>query len=142
MILCDANVLIYAFRRDADRHEEYRIWLERALAEEPAFGYSELVLSSVVRITTHPKIFVKPSTLDEALAFTEAIRDQPNSVPMTPGFGHWDIFCRLARESMARGNLVADAYLAALAVENRAEWITTDRDFSRFTGLSWRHPLV
>jgi predicted nucleic acid-binding protein len=36
---------------------------------------------------------------------------------------------------------VADAYYAALAIESGSEWITTDRDFSRFTGLRWRHPL-
>ncbi|MDQ3400856.1 MAG: PIN domain-containing protein [Chloroflexota bacterium] len=41
-----------------------------------------------------------------------------------------------------KGNLVADAYLAALAIESGAEWITTDRDFSRFPGLRWRHPLA
>lgn len=40
-----------------------------------------------------------------------------------------------------KGGLVADAYLAALAIESGSEWITTDRDFSRFPGLHWRHPL-
>jgi hypothetical protein len=41
----------------------------------------------------------------------------------------------------ARGNLVPDAYLAAMAIESGCEWITTDRDYSRFKGLRWRHPL-
>jgi hypothetical protein len=40
-----------------------------------------------------------------------------------------------------KGNLVADAYLAALAIESGSEWITTDRDYGRFPGLKWRHPL-
>jgi uncharacterized protein len=40
-----------------------------------------------------------------------------------------------------KGNLVADAYHAALAIETGSEWITTDRDFSRFSALRWRHPL-
>jgi len=30
---------------------------------------------------------------------------------------------------------VADAYLAALAVESGSEWIITDRDYARFPGL-------
>lgn len=34
-----------------------------------------------------------------------------------------------------------DAYLAAIAIENGLEWVTTDRDFARFPGLRWRHPL-
>jgi predicted nucleic acid-binding protein len=36
---------------------------------------------------------------------------------------------------------VADAYHAALAIESGAEWVTTNRDFARFPGLHWRHPL-
>jgi len=41
----------------------------------------------------------------------------------------------------AKGNLVADAFHAALAIEVGAELITTGRGFSRFPGLRWRHPL-
>ncbi|MCY3786131.1 MAG: PIN domain-containing protein, partial [bacterium] len=48
----------------------------------------------------------------------------------------------LCRQVQSKGNLVQDAYLAALAIESGSEWITTDRDFSRFPGLRWRHPLA
>ncbi len=48
---------------------------------------------------------------------------------------------RLCVEVGAKGNLVPDAYLAAMAIEAGCEWVTTDRDFSRFKGLRWRHPL-
>jgi hypothetical protein len=37
---------------------------------------------------------------------------------------------------------VPDAYFAALAIESGCDWITTDRDFARFKGLRWRHPLA
>jgi hypothetical protein len=40
-----------------------------------------------------------------------------------------------------RGNLVPDAYLAALAIESGSDWVSTDRDYARFPGLRWRHPL-
>jgi predicted nucleic acid-binding protein len=50
------------------------------------------------------------------------------------------MFTRLCRTADARGNLVADAYLAALAIESGSELITTDRDFARFEGLDWRPP--
>ncbi len=72
MILVDVNVLIYAFRRDIDRHPEYRTWLKKLLTNEPVFGVSELVLSSLVRIVTHPKVFARPSTLDEAFGFVDS----------------------------------------------------------------------
>lgn len=141
MILTDVNVLVYAFRRDSERHEEYRSWLEAALESEPVFGVSDLILSSVVRITTHPRIFVRPSMLDEVLTFVDFIRSQPNSVPVNPGARHWGIFVGLCRKAGAKGNLVPDAYLAALAIESGSQWVTSDRDFARFEGLTWRHPL-
>lgn len=142
MILTDANVLIYAFRRDVDRHEEYRAWLERAITEETAFGISDLVLSAFVRISTHPRVFAHPSTLNEALDFCNFLLTLPHAVRVVPGIRHWNLFSDLCRQSHARGNLITDAYLAALAIETGAEWITTDRDFARFPKLRWRHPLT
>jgi predicted nucleic acid-binding protein len=50
------------------------------------------------------------------------------------------VFERLCRESDASGDLAADAYLAALAVEGGADLISLDRDFARFAALRWRKP--
>lgn len=141
MILLDANILIYAFRQDTEYHTEYRAWLEEALVKEAVVGISELVLSSVARITTHPKIFIKPSSLDEVFQFVDYIRSCSNVVSVLPGKAHWSIFQGLCRSVQAKGNLVTDAYLAALAIEKGAEWITSDRDFSRFPDLKWRSPM-
>lgn len=141
MIVPDANVLIYAFRCDAERHGEYKTWLESALMTEQAFGVSDIVLSRVIRIVTHPRIFAKPTRLEQAIGFCEFLLDQPNVVRITPGNSHWRIFADLCRHADAKGNLIADAYLAALAIEAGAEWVTADRDFARFPGLRWKHPL-
>jgi predicted nucleic acid-binding protein len=73
--------------------------------------------------------------------FAHELRSQPNAVPIVPGPRHWEIFTNLCEAVNARGNLVPDAYLAALAIESGSEWITTDRDYSRFPGLKWRHPF-
>jgi toxin-antitoxin system PIN domain toxin len=100
-----------------------------------------LVLAGFVRIVTHPRVFDPPSSIDEALAFVETLRERPNRVGVSPGERHWTIFSDLCRRSGARGNLVPDAYLAALAIESGAEWITTDGDYARFPGLRVRHPL-
>ena len=135
-------MLVYAFHEGAPDHQQYRDWLEAAAFSDEPLGLSELVLSRVVRVATHPRIFSSPAPVAEALAFARALRAQPNAVIVTPGERHWDIFDRLCRDAGARGNLVADAYLAALGIESGSEWITTDRDFSRFPGLRWRHPLA
>jgi toxin-antitoxin system PIN domain toxin len=141
VILVDANVLIYAFRRDVERHAEYHSWLHDALSGAGVVGISELVLSAVVRIATHPRVFARPSSLDEVFDYTAALMACPSVVSVLPGKRHWAIFERLCRAVDARGNMVPDAYLAALAIEKGARWITTDRDFARFPDLDWSTPL-
>lgn len=140
MILADVNVLIRAFREDAPDHPRIRAWLEQVVSGDSAFGVSDLVLSGFLRVVTHPRIFDPPSPLERALEFAEAFRAQPNCVRLSPDERHWQIFVRLCREVDARGNLVPDAYHAALAIESGSEWVTIDRDFSRFPGLRWRLP--
>ena len=141
MILLDVNVLVYAHRKDAARHDEYRAWLENALTGAQPYGLSDLVLSGFLMVVTHPRVFRDPTPVAEALAFVDAVRDRSNRVRVEPGPRHWDIFRELCRRAEARGNLVPDAYLAAMAIESGAEWITTDGDFRRFAGLRARHPL-
>jgi toxin-antitoxin system PIN domain toxin len=141
MILTDVNVLIYAHRAESTHHDAYRAWLESVINGDQAYGVSELILSSFLRIVTHPRVFNPPSDLATALSFAEQLRRQPNAVSITPGARHWDIFISLCQAAAIKGNLVSDAYLAALAIESGSEWITTDRDYSRFPGLKWRHPL-
>ena len=140
MILFDVNVLVHAFREDAPRHAEMRQRLEEKIYSEGAFGLSDLVLSGFLRVVTHPRVFDPPTPLEDALLFVESLRHQPNCVRLSPGHRHWKILTRLCREADAHGNLVPDAYLAALAIESGSEWITTDRDFGRFPGLKWKVP--
>lgn len=142
MILPDVNVLVHAFRVDAPRHSDYNGWLRRSLSDREPIGLSELVLSGVLRVLTHRRVFVPPTPHEAALAFVEFLRGHGNTVMVQPGPRHWEIFVSLCRASGAAGNLVPDAYLAALAIEHGCEWITSDLDFARFPGLRWRHPLA
>lgn len=141
MYLIDVNVLVYAFRDDSPEHQAHLAWLESVINGNQTYGVSDQVLAGFVRIVTHPSIFARPSSLDGALAFADKLREQPNAVSVNPGPQHWEIFTKLCRETGATGNLVPDAFLAALAIESGSEWVTTDRDFSRFSGLRWSHPL-
>jgi toxin-antitoxin system PIN domain toxin len=141
VILPDVNVLLYAFRRDSPRHREYLRWLEDVVNAEAVYGMAPQALASLVRISTHPRIYVHPSTLAEAFAFCEALLQPEHCTMVQPGPRHWAIFTDLCRRSRASGNLVQDAWFAALAIELGCEWITTDRDYARFPGLRWREPL-
>jgi predicted nucleic acid-binding protein len=115
VILPDGNILVHAFRSDSSEHERCRSWLDGVVNGDSRYGMAPQVLSGVIRVTTHPKVFVKPSGIGRS-------------------------FARLCAEADARGNMVPDAWFAALAMESGCEWITLDRDYARFQGLRWRVP--
>lgn len=140
MILPDVNVLIEAFRTEAKHHERCRGWLNSVLNGPSAYGMSHQVLSSVVRIITNPHVFPNPEEVEEAFSWCATLLNQPGCHVVTPGPRHWSIFQDLCQAVQARGNLVQDAWWAALAIESGCEWITLDRDFARFPGLRWREP--
>lgn len=131
----DVNVLVYAYREDSVHHAVCRQFIEGALADPGAFGLMDIVLSGFLRITTHPKIFKTPARLADALDFVAALRAQPQAITVRPGPRHWDLFTQLCEQVSATGNLIPDAYLAAMAIETGCDWVTTNRDFARFPGL-------
>lgn len=140
MQLPDVNVLIYAHREDAPEHDRYAPWLMALTAAEEPFAIAETVLASFLRSVTNPRIFDPPTPMESAVAFCQRLVDWPRAVMIAPSRQHWDIFVGLC--SGIQGPLVADACLAALAIEHGCELITTDSDFARFPGLRWRHPLA
>jgi len=142
LILPDVNVLVYAHKENVADHQHYLRWLKGILGGVAAYGMSEFVVSAFIRIVTHPRIFDPPSTSAVALKFASEVLNRPHCVRIIPGPRHWGIFTSLVQETKSKGNLIPDAYLAALAIESGCEWITTDRDYSRFPGLKYRHPLV
>jgi predicted nucleic acid-binding protein len=75
------------------------------------------------------------------LAAASALLTPTYGTVLLPSERHWSIFSALCRASNASGNLVQDAWFAALAIEHGCEWISTDADYARFTGLRWRRPL-
>ncbi|MBT8339099.1 MAG: type II toxin-antitoxin system VapC family toxin [Desulfatitalea sp.] len=140
MILPDVNILVHAFRSDSSHHQLCRNWLDGVVNGDARFGLAPQILSGTIRVTTHPRIFAVPSKLAEVIDYCDILLDQPHCVIIQPGERHWEIFKRLCMEADARGNLVPDAWFAALAIESGSEWITLDHDFARFQGLQWRQP--
>ncbi len=134
-------MLVYAFRADAAEHGAYRAWLQETIGRPDPFAVTTGTLSGFLRVVTNRRIFPVPAPLPEAVAFVRALRDQPNCVLLTPGPRHLDLFLDLCLRTKATAKLVPDAELAALAIENGCALASADRDFARFPGLTWRHPL-
>jgi len=139
MQLPDVNVLIYAHREDAPEHHRYAAWLKALAEADEPFAVAEIVLASFLRIVTNGRIFDPPTPMATAIAFCQRLVDWPRAVLVVPSRRHWDLLADLCAN--IEGPLVADAYLAALAIEHGCELVTTDSDFARFKGLRWRHPL-
>jgi toxin-antitoxin system PIN domain toxin len=139
--LLDVNVLINAHRREAERHKDYRVYVESLVNGDENYAVSDFVLNGFVRVVTNQRVWRPSTPLDDALRFGEFIRNQPHAVVISPGERFWGIFTRISRHAGATGKLVPDAFLAALAMEHGCDFITADRDFGRFPGLRWRHPL-
>ena len=142
MILPDVKVLVYAHREDAVDHLRFRQWLETILKGSEPYGISDHVLAGFLRVVTHPRVFARPSPLSSALEFMRQVRSRPHCRAVAPGPRHWDLFINLCQTHSAAGNFIPDLWFAALAIEAGCEWITTDRDYQKISGLRWRHPIT
>jgi uncharacterized protein len=136
----DVNVLVYAHREESREHTRYANWLTSMATGMEPFALSEQVMQGFIRVVTNARIFDPPSTTEQAFEFLDELVSLAACVLIRPGPNHWKIFRRLCELGQLRGNLVADAAHAALAIESGCEWITADTDFARFAPmLRWRH---
>lgn len=139
----DVNVLVAAARQDHPHHTVARQWLEQALASAgsgPPLTLMPMVLASVLRLLTSPRIFLQPTPVQHAVNFVDALLAVPGVQLATLG-PEWPRLRALCLEKSLAGNDLPDAWLAA-AVEHSGEHLVSfDRDFrkwlprSRFTRL-------
>jgi toxin-antitoxin system PIN domain toxin len=138
MILWDVNLWVYAFRQDSPQHVSARAEMEEETGSAERFLFTFAVAASFLRLVTNSRIFVHPSPLDEAWAFVDALAARPRAVRVEVDEMTWGIFKHLGIASRTAGYDVPDALLASLAMRHGATFITNDRRFERFTGLSCR----
>lgn len=142
MILCDANLLLYAYNSSAPEHPKAKVWLEKSLSSPRPFALGWATIGAFLRLGTNRAVFPAPLSIAEAAQAVDAWLARPMVVLLEPGPRYWEIARPLLEASNARGPLVADALLAALALEHGATLATHDRDFRRFEGLDLLDPLA
>lgn len=141
MILVDANLLLYAYDASAQEHSRAKAWIEGVLSGRSPVGLPWQNILAFLRIVTNARAVSSPMTRPQALAIVADWLARPQVVTPTPGDAHWQILQGLIESSQARGPLIMDAHLAALAVEHGATLYSADQDFARFPGLDWNNPL-
>jgi toxin-antitoxin system PIN domain toxin len=140
MDLLDANILIGAFRRDHPDHAIMKAWLEETLAEGVTVSFPPLVEVAFLRIVTHSRIFRVPSPLREALAFLQTLQESGHFREARWNARMRERWWRWCSDLGLEGDDINDAYLAAVAAEERWRFVSRDRGFSRFRGLDWWNP--
>ena len=141
MIVLDANVPLYAYDTSSPHHDAARRWLQRTLNGTELIGLPWITIIAFVRISTNPRAFARPLTIEEAVTAAQAWLGLPSTTVIDPTEGHLERLCSTALEGQATGPLVADAHLATLAIERGATLCSTDRDFARFPQLKLVNPL-
>lgn len=143
MIAVDTNLLVYAHRKDSQWHAAAESAV-RSLAEGAVpWGIPWPCLHEFLAIVTHPRIYTPPTPQAAAVAQVDAWLASPTHVLLSEGPGYWQVLEAVLRASKVSGGQVHDARVAALCVHNRvSELWTADRDFSRFSALTTRNPLV
>ena len=143
MIAVDTNVLVHAHRRDSEFHDAAAKAV-RGLAEGRApWAIPWPCVHEFLAIVTHPRIFKKPSHLSAALDQVAAWTESPSLTLLAEGPRYGERLADVLQTSKVTGPKVHDARIAALCMHHgvRELW-SADRDFSRFSGVRARNPLV
>lgn len=138
----DANVLLFASDRDSPFNEPAAAFVERmAAGPEIAYLFWPTALA-YLRIATHPTVFARPLTHAEAMGNVQAILDLPHVQSPGEQDRFWPRFRDLSLDVRPVGNLIPDAHLVALMLENGVDVIWThDRDFRKFRGITVHDPF-
>lgn len=141
-MIVDANILLYACNAQAPEHARMRAWLEAALNGPTQVGIPWQSLMAFLRVSTSPRNYPTPLTPERAIAQVNEWLAAPTTWVPTEGHGHMEILAGLVQRHGVTGSLMMDAKLAALAIENGVEMVSTDGDFARFSEVRWRNPLA
>ncbi|MGV1029176.1 MAG: TA system VapC family ribonuclease toxin [Dermatophilaceae bacterium] len=141
-MILDANILLYAVDADSPHHHAASDWLTSALNGSTRVGLSCQTVAAFVRIATHPRASRSPLSATDAHAFVDSWLAAPAAWVPPAGDGTLTAYRVLTTRHQVTGNLVPDALLAALALENGVPVVSADSDFARFPEVAWINPLL
>jgi uncharacterized protein len=142
MIIVDTNILLYAAHSDSEFHPKAKAWVEAVMQGSETVAFSWTVVLAFIRLSTNRRIFQNPLSPEQAVELVEDWLGQPHCMILEPGPRHLILVRDLLSQVGFGGDLVPDAHLAALAIENRGEVCSFDGDFNLFPGVRWRNPLL
>lgn len=143
MIAIDTNVLVYAHREDSPHHDRALDCLRRLATGPTRWAIPWPVVHEFLAITAHPRIYVPPTSTDDACRAVDDLVALPGATLIGEGSEHIAILSDLLRRSRATGPKVHDARIAAICLAHGVdELLSADRDFSHFPQLKVTNPLI
>ena len=129
----DVNVLVAASRADHPHHARAKAWMEEAL-DQASSGDGLLLMPMVVagflRLVTHPRIFVMPTPVADAIAFIDALLGA-QGVRMPELGTEWPRMRAMCLDKQLRANDLPDAWLAAAVQQMGDHLVSFDGDFKK-----------
>lgn len=139
----DANLFLYASDEASPFHDRAVRIVEGLAAGPDLFYLFWPVAIAYLRIATHPAIFDRPLTPDDAEANIDGLLERPHIRSPGEVTGFWDRYRDVTGETVVRGNLVPDAHVVALMRQHGVGEIWShDRDFRQFEGIGVRDPFA
>jgi len=89
-----------------------------------------MVIASLLRLVTSPKIFVQPTPIADAVAFIDAILAMPG-VELRGLGSEWPMFRQLCLDMQLAGNDLLDTWLAAAVDQHAEHLVSFDRDVKK-----------
>lgn len=142
MIAVDTNILVYAHRQDSEWHVRAGETVKVLAESRHAWAIPWPCIHEFLAITTHARIYDPPSSVQQALEQIEAWLASPSLALIGEATDHWQRLKSQVADGRVKGPEVHDARIAAICLSHGVrEFLTSDRDFSRFPSLIIRNPL-
>lgn len=141
MIIPDANLLLYAVNADSPMQERAYPWLRRLVTGSEPVGLCSAVAFAFIRISTQAKVFPAPLAVKEAFDYIDNWLAFPCVEWVDISVDDLHTIRKLLQTVGTAGNLVSDAYIAAIALRHNGIVHSADADFARFEAVRWVNPL-
>jgi uncharacterized protein len=143
VIAVDTNILVYAHREEMEWHTAADGAIRGLAGGRAAWAIPWPCIHEFLAIVTHPRIFDPPTPRTRAVEQVDAWIESPTLLLLGETGDHWKRMREILAAGRVAGPRVHDARIFALCLGHGIDELwSADRDFSRFTGVAVRNPLV
>lgn len=143
MIALDTNILIHAHRRDASLHEPAKETVKELAESLRPWSICYHSLIEFYGVATKSTLWNRASSPEQAFKQINIWKSAPTVRILHDSETTLSSLQSLAIQARVSGAMVHDARIAACCLANGVtELWTVDRDFSRFSELKTRNPLI